>query len=319
MKKVLDISDNELTLAISSAFNLDLVSFEFIPIGEASWLYKAASDNNELFIVKIQKKVDSAPSEIIAQLTENEFEWIPRSYLTNEQLLWAKIGDYYFSVQEYIDTDELHHAASSPTNDFLIELGKGLASLHQQELDRSKLPHVSRETFKPNEFTKAQELIKTLQQTNNDSLDEVKQVFNLRKNEINQLFANTMSYGDMLKNTLNQLCVVHGDMHFGNILKPLNDHLYLIDWDHSTYSLPEMDLMYFTDEQIIKISKGYGKDLLENRIAIQYFRNYLLVRALEFYLSKLLNTNLIDKDIADSLIGIYDMSPYFERALAPIE
>lgn len=319
MKKALGISDEDLTQAISSAFTLDLVSFEFIPIGEASWLYKAASKDNGLFIVKIQKNVDSAPSEIIAQLTEKEFEWIPRSYLTNEQLLWAKINDYYFSVQEYINTEELHHAASSPASDFLIELGNGLASLHQQELDESKLPHVSRETFKPNEFAKAQELIRTLQQTNNDSLDEVKQVFGLRANEIDQLFTNTTIYGDILKSAPNRLGVVHGDMHFGNILKPAEGHLYFVDWDHSTYSLPEIDLMYFTDEQIIEISKGYGKDLLENRVAIQYFRNYLLVRALEFYLSKLLNTNLVDKSIAYSLVEIFDMSPYFERALIPIE
>jgi thiamine kinase-like enzyme len=318
MKTRVDIPEGTIIQQVNSSFHLDVTKLTFIPIGEASWLYEATTSNDEHYVIKIQHQVDAAPAEVLAQLAETRYKWVPESLMTDDSMLWVKYGDYFFSVQQYIDSENLHHAASEPDDEYLHELGTALKELHNNLFDKTKLPTVSVEDFKPKVFDTAKALIARLDSDETDEMNviKVKQIFAKRRQNIDKLFENMLAFGNELRNTEFDLKIVHGDMHFGNILKPDNDHLYLIDWDHTMFSLPEMDLMYFTDSQIAEIGKTYGTDLLGNRTAIQYYRNFLLVRAINFFLDRLFDSKHTNKDeIAKSIIEIFDMSPYFQRAL----
>ena len=318
MRKPLELPPGEIIRMANSHFGRNFITLEFIPVGEASWLYRADEADGSQFVIKIQHEVSAAPAEVLAQLAEASYAWVPQSYFSHDSLLWAKEGDFYLSVQQYIHVDDLHHAASEPDVEFLHELGRALSSLHRQTIDISKLPNVRSEDFQPAVFASARQLISKLDEmsTTELAITRVQRVFNTQRQNIDQLFANMVEYGNILKEKSNENRLVHGDAHFGNILKPQNDHIYLIDWDHTMFALPEMDLMYYTDEQIRTISETYGRDLLENKDAIQYYRSFLLVRAIDFFLSRLFDArHTDDESIPKSIEEIFSMSPYLERAL----
>lgn len=318
MRKPLELPDTEIIRIANSRFGRSFVSLEFIPLGEASWLYRAAETDGARFVIKIQHDVDAAPAEVLAQLAEATYSWVPQSYFTKDSLLWAKEGDLYFSVQQYIPVDSLHHAASEPDTDFLHELGRALVELHHRIPDISKLPHVRTEDFYPSVFNSAKQLINQLDSmaSAESNITRVQQVFKTQRENIDRLFANMVKYGAVLEKNSPKNVLVHGDTHFGNILKPQDDHIYLIDWDHAMFAQPEMDLMYYTDEQIKIIGETYGRDLLENEEAVQYYRNFLLVRAIDFFLERLFDPrHASDESIPESMEEIFNMSPYFKRAL----
>jgi len=232
--------------------------------------------------------------------------------------MWAEVGSLYYSLQEYIHSDQLNHAASEPSSEYLVQLGEVLRKLHGIEISETLRTDVFAESLHPAIASDARASLESvLTYTGDDnSIKSVQHTIVTRRENIEQLFTNLSKLGDELVKLGESQVIVHGDMHFGNIIEPRNDHIYLIDWDHAKLSLPEMDLMFFTDDQITHISTGYGRDLLTNRAAIQYHRNYLLVRALDFFLAKLLTSN--DKhreDLATSFNEIYNLSPYFRRAL----
>ena len=80
---------------------------------------------------------------------------------------------------------------------------------------------------------------------------------------------------------------------------------------------PAHDLMYFTDEQIASVAAGYGSNLVAHPDELAYYRNHLMLRAVWFWLGKLMQTgNPIDfQHTASSLESIFDDSPYLLRAL----
>lgn len=318
MRKPLELPATEIIRIANSHFGRSFVALEFIPLGEASWLYRAEESDGAQFAIKIQHNVDAAPAEVLAQLAEAAYPWVPRSYFTKDSLLWAREDDLYFSVQQYIFVDSLHHAASEPDTDFLHELGLALTELHSQTPDLSRLPHVRAEDFHPPVFNSAKQLISRLDGivSTESNIVRAQQVFKTQRKDIDQLFVNMVEYGATLQRSSLRSGLVHGDTHFGNILKPQDDHIYLIDWDHAMFARPEMDLMYYTDEQIKTISETYGRNLLENREAVQYYRNFLLVRAMDFFLARLFDPrHASDESIPKSIEEIFTKSPYLERAL----
>lgn len=322
MKRPLAIADSDIILKANNAFHLDFKRIEFIPIGEASWLYKATTAAGEQYVVKIQHDVKAAPAEVLAQLAEAHYKWAPESILTSDSMLWAKDGEDFYSVQRYIHSDVLYAAEAEPDEEFLHELGSALRDLHTSQFDKTKLPQVTTENFQPTVYDSAKDLVAQLNvySERDAHILQVKHLFEKRQRDITQLFENVVRYGSELRDSHAEFVLVHGDAHFGNILKPQDDHLYLIDWDHPKFSLAEMDFMYYTDEQIHAMSEAYGKDLLSNRTAIQYYRNFLLVRAIDFFLGRLFDEKYTNDDgFIDLIVAIFDnKSPflYLERALA---
>lgn len=321
MKTPLTLPDNDIIHAVNNAFSLAIVHLEFIPAGEASWLYKATAETGEQLVVKIQKSVAAAPSEVIAQLTEHHYQWIPESFLTAELLLWANAHGYYFSVQRFVDSEQSYEADSSPDNTYLEQVGRALAALHSQPFEPAKLPHVESEPFTLEGVATARQLLADILSNTDDNehIQRARRVLQIHKASIEQLFVNLTTYTELLSTLPRKLTIVHGDMHFGNILAPKNDHLYLVDWDNAKYSLPEKDIMFYSDDQIQAVSKGYGRNLLEDRVVVQYFRNYLVIRALIFFLEKLTHGTVVDTSAADKIVEIFDMGPFMRRALASEE
>lgn len=317
MKTPLALPDAYIINAVNDAFELTVSHIAFIPAGEASWLYKAATATNEKYVIKIQKEVEAAPSEVIAQLTEHHYEWIPESFLTTDSLLWATAHGYYFSVQRFVASEVHFEADSEPGEVYLEQIGTALAALHAQQLDRTKLPHVSTEPFTLDGVATAKQLLADIlaSTSDNEHMKRSQEVLARHQTSIEQFFTTMTAHSDTLRSSARELVVVHGDMHFGNILAPKDDHIYLIDWDNTKFSLPEKDIMFYSDEQIKAVSRGYGRDLLQDRVAVQYFRNYLVVRALIFFLQKLTAGEKVDAFAADKIVEIFDMGPFMQRAL----
>lgn len=317
MKTPLDLPESKIIQTVNSAFRIAIGYIDFIPAGEASWLYKAKTNLGEELAIKIQKSVEAAPSEVIAQLTEHHYEWIPESFLTPDSLLWASAHGYYFSVQRFVASEVNYEADSLPDKTYLEQIGAALAALHTQTLDPAKLPNVQYEPFTLDGVATAKKLLANILENDSDNKDiqRAQQVLATHQSSIEQFFTTMTNHSDALRTSNRALTVVHGDMHFGNILMPKNDHIYLIDWDNTKFSLPEKDIMFYSDDQIRSVSRGYGRNLLEDRVAVQYFRNYLVVRALIFFLQRLTADDKVDSFAADKIVEIFDMGPFMQRAL----
>jgi len=318
MKLPLTLSNSQIISTVNRLFDVHVTRVNFLPVGESSWIYIAVDKNGQRNVVKAQKEVTPASVEIMGELMRQRYKWTPAVMFSKRGVVWEEVDGIYFSLQQYIEPSELKHADSMPSKVYLQQIGQLLKELHSIRVNDASIAHVKTETF---EFTTATLAKKALAQLHSSSSDTqsvrtVRTMMAQQNGQIAQLFKNCYTLGAVLAEQKLPMSITHGDLHFGNVIESTQHHLYVVDWDHAMIAPREHDLMYFSDEQLVAISDGYGRNLLENKVAIRYYRNYLLIRALWFWLHKLLEAEAVEQPaIASSIVRIFDDSPYLLRAL----
>lgn len=319
MKTPLALGDSEIIHAINGRFSTDVTDLDFLPVGESSWIYVASDGEDHRSIIKAQEELNPATEEVLELLRSQDYKWMPQVVVSAAGHVWENIGSLYYSVQQYIGSVSLNHANSKPDDTYLRTVGAMLKDLHGIQFNEMQLQHVDRENFDSPLIAHAQAALEAIarQTEPTEAVRAVQSCFDAQAENIDQLFSNLARYGSDLRDAQPRLVLTHGDVHFGNIIEPSDDHLYLVDWDEASISLPAMDFKYFSDEQLAVISDGYGQNLLADRLQLQYYRNLLMVRALWFWPTKLLAAPIAEQGaIAKTTIDIFSLSPYFVRALA---
>lgn len=321
MKTPSNLSEAEILQTVNEHFEIGAATLEFLPIGESAWIYVATDVEGQKTIIKAQEQLDLASSEVLELLRQQNYSWMPHLMTSADGRVWEKVGSLYFSAQQYIGSVSLNHAGSEPRDTYLHTLGVMLKDLHTVQFKADELPHVKQEQFDSPLVELAHKAVEaiTSHTGSNPAVQAVQQCFETQKDKLDQLFINIKRYGDELFRQPHNFRLTHGDVHFGNIIEPPDGHLYLVDWDETSIALPEMDLKYFSNEQLTVISQGYGQDLLENRLAIQYYRNLQMIRALWFWPNKLLEAPDQEQDsLAKATVDIFSSSPFLLRALTKL-
>jgi len=210
----------------------------------------------------------------------------------------------------------------TPSEPYLVRLGGLLRELHRLAVPVSSSA-IPRETFHSSFHDPAQAALRRLEEhapgdEEAGALDVVKALFDRKRDDIATLFSNAVELGGRLKTRKSELVLTHGDVHFDNLIETADGHLYLIDWDWAMCALPAHDLMYLTDDQLVRVSRGYGTDLLEDTDALRYYRTHLMLRAIWFWLERALNAETVEelRQTVDILVALFDDSPFLVRALS---
>lgn len=282
MKYKLNISGNTFAKVLRKGFGIEARDFVFIPEGEAGWLYSFIDKNNERFVVKIQKKPKKRGAIAYVALHNLGFTHMPQPVLGQNGKLWKRHWFNNYSVQEYIDLEDGSEVFALDDK-YLPQLGKVLRDLHDVQLPSRIVSRLSSEEYEPQYLKKVQRHMRRLRRGGFSKYPEVQKVLMNNRDVIERLIEQAIADGRRLKTQELPLVLVHGDVHPRNILRSKVGELYLADWETAHLSHAEQDIMYFDDRQIGLISKGYGKDLLQNRLAIDYYRHHLRLRNIDFF------------------------------------
>ncbi len=320
MKKALENVERSLQQTIGEQFGVNIQQLDFVPIGESSWLYKATDAEGRSLAVKVQKDNNPAVDEARRLLAESEFPYVPAIHLAKDGNVQAAMGDFYVSVEDYVEHDDVKAHDATPEKDYLITLGKILRSLHSVVLPpingTSPIPI---ETFRSLYLSPAQESVVDFMDWSVDKPEAraIRDIVESNTDTINALFARSTELGPQLAAKQPELTLTHGDVHFGNILEAVNGEFYIVDWDSTIIGGVGHDLMYFSDKQLADISLGYGRDLLQDQENLQYYRNHLMLRFIWFWLNKARSSTTEQglQAVTETIAATFDNSDYLLRAL----
>lgn len=277
MKYPLKKTDASIAKVIQKGFRKDVSGIEFIPEGEAGWLYRCRDKEGQCLIIKIQRKPNKAGSRVYQELFRNGYSYLPTPILSTHGKIWRRHWFYHYSLQEYVDI--LPWSGGFRVDDeYLPELGKILRTLHDTTLPKKVLGMLPKETYIPRHWKKVKNLVKRSKKAKLTEYPAVDEVLVKYRDTIDALLKRAVDYSKRLQEEDLPLVPVHGDVHPNNLFHTRDAKLYLADWEVVSLSHAEEDLMYFDDRQLEMISQGYGKDLLQNSIALEYYRHHLRLR-----------------------------------------
>lgn len=320
MKEALDNAETNLQQTIGEQFGVDIQQFNFVPIGESSWLYKATDTEGQLLAVKVQKDSNPAVDEARRLLARADYSYVPAIHLTKDGNVQAVMGDLHVSVEDYIEHDDVKAHDATPDKNYLITLGKALRSLHSIAVTpANSTSPIPVETFRSLYLSPAQESVARFMDWSADKPETqtIRHIVESNTGTIDALFARSIELGSQLAAKQPQLTLTHGDVHFGNILEAKDGGFYIIDWDSTIIGGIGHDLMYFSDKQLADISLGYGSDLLQDQENLQYYRNHLMLRFVWFWLDKARSSTTEQglQAVTETIATTFDNSDYLLRAL----
>lgn len=318
MKTKLPNPDTDLVVRVNALFPVAITNLRFVPVGESSWLYIGKQQNQPSLAIKIQRGVDATSSEVLTHLARHSFKWMPRVVLSKAGNLWESSEGLSYSVQEYVEPKLQFQADSVPDREYLQQLGKALHDLHSISHHDLLLNDKSHQKFHSPLLNNAKQALARLMSVGNSDKTILGVLAKLPEMlpEIEQSFVRLGQLENELSGQKHNFVLCHGDFHFGNTIQTKSGHLYIVDWDEAAIALPEFDLKYMSDKQILEISKGYGSDLPKNPTALMYYRNLLIARAVWFWVNKLIDADAADRPgVADAIYEIFSHnSPYMLRA-----
>jgi Phosphotransferase enzyme family len=309
--------EKRLITLVADNYNLSVKSIKKSAQGAASEVYFLTLDNGVILVAKIQS-TPSVGTSVSAWLTNSGFKYSPSIISSNKGSHILETGIGYLSLQEYVQNigEREYDAVASDAE--IHQLGKILKSLHA--LGTNHLPsELPIESFTPRFFGGAESELQAFRTTSHSSkyYSELLTLIEIKDREISYVFRKSIEQGEELKSSSPKLVLTHGDVHFANILTDTISKPYLIDWDNSMLAMPGLDLMFFDDETINKISIGYGEDLLARTSEISYYRKLLVIRGIWFYLdgARKQISGGEEPTLYENLFNILNDSLHFKNAL----
>jgi thiamine kinase-like enzyme len=319
MKEKLSTPDEAIYKAIEDQFGIPVKQLEFVSIGESSWMYKAATQDGANLAIKIQTADNSAVDELRRQLTQQNYAFTPKAHLTVGGNFQGRMGELYISVEDYIEHGEVKAFDAEPDEAFLEILGKALSELHSLKAPTPGDSPIPAETFHSSYLDLAQSTLVVFKDwsSGKPEAQPILDILDGKAQAVQDIFARSTELGSHLAEKNLPFVLTHGDLHFGNTLEGANGELYIIDWDHTLLARPGHDLMYFNDEQLTAISKGYGADLLASQDELGYYRNHLMLRFIWFWLNKGMAATSAEElaAVTETITTTFNDSPHFLRAL----
>lgn len=216
----------------------------FLGEGRLNKIYLIHLINQKKVVLKIQNVLDKrfqqgfGKEKEIIKLGKME-KYVPNLYYIGH------FEEYKFSILEYIEGEEANILDDS-IKTYLI--GKTLRKIHdltEVRVSRNKLKKIYKEY-----------LLKYILKINYDK-DKKILLQNMKR---------------LLKNSAlkkKNICLLHHDFHFKNIIFQAENKIKIIDWDSSRYGIDEIEFIKFKHLNFINLSKEQQKYFIEGYNNIQ--------------------------------------------------
>ena len=292
----------EILRQTENAYGIKMVSIRqlFLGADRDTFVYKAESDRNESYFLKIRTGEFASPSVLIPHLLFDKIgKHIIDPVKTADGRLFHKPGDCTVVLYPFISgksgvEQPLGHAQ-------WIQFGEVLRKIHDTALPPGTYAHspgtpkIPLETFDSYRRTKIIKYMKEIRdiKSENECVKQFTGLFEGKRAVIEKIIRRAEDLLDRIEGSEQEYCLCHGDIHAANLLLTREKEFYIVDWDTLILAPREKDLMFIgggvadtwnTKETEALFYKGYGNREKVNQTLINYYRyERILVDLAEYY------------------------------------
>lgn len=264
------VTDAQIVAKLEQNYGLRATNLCFLPVGEASWCYRAESAWRNWFIKLAKRKLCPASILIPGMLRAS---FVNPAIPNMQGCFWDTLAGHPFVVYPYVEGRTLLDGGLAAER--WQEVGRMLASLHATRLEELLLHELRRECF-VSPWTEGARRVIT--HADNRGLTgtsaELACFIRERASEMCAIVSHAELLGRLLQARQLELVLCHGDPNKVNILLTRDDRLLLIDWDGITLAPAERDLMFFTGAERDLFMQGYTarRKFFPDATALAYYK-----------------------------------------------
>ena len=267
------------------SYGLSINSLSFVPLGEASWCYRAIDTDENIWFIKILRHKLHVSSVAIPEFLYDElgYRFVSPPIHNKQGLLWD-------SVEEHDLMTYLYLQGKTVMDDVLFErwqeVGHIFALLHQTRLPANVKKMLLVENFIPTWRQEAKSVVEYAATSGLIGTSyELAHFVQSKEQEIHAILARTEELGSFLRKEEPECVLCHADPNKANIFITDNNELVLIDWDGVMLAPRERDLMFFTGKEQEPFMNGYDKtqQFIISTLAIAYYKYEWVVQEIGDY------------------------------------
>lgn len=270
----LEINQEELLHKLNSKYDIGATDIDFVPKGEASWVYIVRKHKNNQWLLKVHKakNLSSTRFRILHDLyTKAGIENITHPIPNKENSLEFKLKGYPTALFNYIEGKT---AIEQPlTEKHYEKLGELLGQIHRA---KKVINYAVKEDFNvpKEEFLSVIDYLENSRTASTTQQEAINLLKPIQSRLLRQL-ENLKKLEATLQNSPPDFVLCHGEPSPGNIMVTPNNKVYLIDWDEPIMAPKEKDLLFF-DKTLTPLLRGYAKysnDRRINKTAVDFYKH----------------------------------------------
>ena len=279
-----DLEDQLIIDCLQEEYGLRVAEIAFLPLGADlnTAVYRAVGGDRTAYFVKLRSgEFNEAAVTVPKYLSQLGIQEIIPPLTTVSGRLWARLEAFHLILYPFVEG--LNGFERSLTRQQWIEFGSALKKFHCAYIPGAITGKVPAETF-PAHYREAVKLVlaRIEVETFTEPVAAKMAAFVKTKSaEIYDLVKRTEDYARILRDQRSPFILCHGDIHAWNLLIPVNDTFYMVDWDTLIFAPKERDLMFIgaglggngfpPQEEEALFYQGYGQ-IQVDPIALAYYR-----------------------------------------------
>ncbi len=277
-----NLNDETITAKLRQHYALDVVSLDFLPIGNdvGSYVYRVESRHNAFFL-KARRAPMYEPSVVVPhRLNEGGLREVVAPLPTSSGALWVPHGAFNLILYPFIDARTAMEAGLTAQQ--WTQLGSVLKRIHSFELAPGIRQLVMSEAFEQPYWVGEMQRLQAKVDAS-DPRDDVEAeligFWTERQAQVEALMNRAQALGRSLHDAPRRFVLCHSDIHTANVLVESGGALHLVDWDQPIFAPKERDLMFFgtglttggSGDDTRRFYEGYGPTRVD-REAFAYYR-----------------------------------------------
>ncbi len=308
-----DLEEDRLTAHMQSAYNLDIVQVDSLPLGADpdTAVYRAVSADGQPYFVKLRRGVfDEASVTLPRYLSDHGLEHIITPLPTTTGQLWTTLGTFTVVLYPFITGRSGYAVALTERN--WRDFGSTIKRLHTLNISSTLARHLRRETFSASARDKVTAFLSRLEHTTfaDATAKETAAFMWAKRTDILELIRRAEGFARILQGCAPLWVVCHADLHAGNLLLDGGSRFYIVDWDDPILAPRERDLMFIgggqgfigrtPQEEERLFYEGYGPVQVDPT-ALAYYRCERIIQDVAVYCDELTHQSGSDEDRKESL------------------
>ena len=302
-------SDAQIIAILYKNYDLSIKTLAFVPLGEASWCYKAMDTDENIWFIKILRHELHVPSVTIPKFLHDElgYQFVSPPIHTQKGLLWESVEKHDLMVYPYLQ-------GKTVMDDALFErwqeIGHIFALLHQTTLPDNVEKMLHTEDFIPTWEQEAKSVVAYAAISGLIGISyELARFIQSKEQEIQAILVRTEELGSLLRKEKPEHVLCHADPNKANIFVTNDNEIVLIDWDGVMLAPRERDLMFFTGKEQEYFMSGYSKNqqFRINALAIAYYKYEWVVQEIGDYGTQIFFSNSDDATKQRALQEFYKL------------
>ena len=285
MKVDNNLDKSELKALINTEYALNVDMLTFIPEGEDSYCYLAASRSGEKYFVKAHRAAPSKRLDVVLLLAADLHTRCNLSSVVSPlktkscelNIPWKNLDIAVFDFIEGKSRWDFWKAGADFTDEDLSRVGVLIAELHKST-DLVKRESLPIEQFDLRLQTELVNVLNAAEKSNtrpNRYQQELLAALSVHKSGILRTFERFKNLQRSAQAMNTPFVITHGDPSPGNIILDTENNLRLIDWDGIGFGPPEKDLVFFTGEQFEPFLSSYLSHFRPRQLEIDLFAFYI--------------------------------------------